>query len=107
MGESGKKGGGSSLKGQFERKKNQECLEKVDLHLTFVEDNDGKVCVGQHVTDIIKNLNFIIEVFRDCWRTAEQGLTSEREDNGSRLGQRKEHVVPTNTFNYYRAHSSF
>lgn len=79
VGEAGKKGGESILKGQFEKKKNHECLGKLDFHLTFVEDNDGKVCVGQNVTDIIKNLIFVIEVFGGSRRTPQQGLTSERE----------------------------
>lgn len=33
---------------------NQERLEEVELDLTFVDD-DGKVCVGQSVTDTIRN----------------------------------------------------
>lgn len=46
----------SNLGGELE---NHECLEKVELDLTFVED-DGKVCVSQSVTDTIRDWNRVV-----------------------------------------------
>lgn len=47
-------------------KKNQDCLEKVELGLTFVENNYEKVGLGQDMIDMVGNWNFCLWSTRGC-----------------------------------------
>lgn len=80
----------SNLGGELE---NHECLEKVELDLTFVED-DGKVCVGQSVTDTLRNWHRVVGDKR--W--VENAWAGEASQGGS--GGRNQRVVTRDKLPY-------